>query len=83
MFAYTVRVFNLTQSGLCDFTVRCKGCGESIPAPVGTMPDTWIIAGCPICGSQRRYLPADIFRGKLSYLMVGRTAGAKGRFWVR
>jgi hypothetical protein len=30
------------------------------------MPDTWIIAACPICGSKYRYLPADLFRGRLS-----------------
>jgi hypothetical protein len=46
--------------------IRCKGCAETIPAPVGNMPDTWIIAVCPLCGEQQRYLPGDIFRGKLS-----------------
>jgi hypothetical protein len=30
------------------------------------MPDSWIIAECPLCGEKRRYLPADIFRGRLS-----------------
>ena len=27
-------MFNLPDALFCDFTVRCKGCGESIPAPV-------------------------------------------------
>ena len=71
MFAYTVPVWNLPQSRLCDFAVRCKGCGETVPAPVGTMPDTWIVADCPLCGTRRRYLPTDIFRGKLSHKLLG------------
>src|ERR1035438_10129899 len=28
---------------------------KTIPAPVGTMPDTWIVARCPLCGERRRY----------------------------
>jgi len=67
IFAYTGLVFNLPNSRLCDYTVRCKGCGENIPAPVGTMPDTWIVAACPLCSQMRRYLPAEIFRGSLSH----------------
>lgn len=51
----------------CNFTIRCKKCGENMPAPVGTMPDNWIAAQCPLCGTKRTYLPLDIFRGKLSY----------------
>jgi hypothetical protein len=66
-FAYTVRVFNLPHSRRCEFAIRCKGCGETIPAPVGTMPDSWIVADCPLCGSKRRYLPTEIFRGSLSH----------------
>jgi hypothetical protein len=30
------------------------------------MPDAWIIAECPLCHERRRYLPAEIFRGRLS-----------------
>jgi hypothetical protein len=60
-------MWNLHQSPLCDYAVRSKGCGETIPTPVGTMPDTWIVATCPLCGDRRRYLPTDVFRGMLSY----------------
>ena len=67
MFAYTDSVFNVPQTRLCDYTIRCKGCGENIPAPVETMPDTWIAAQCPLCYQRRRYLPTDIFRGRLSH----------------
>ena len=60
-------MFNIPQTRKCDFTVCCKKCGENIPAPVGTMPDTWIAAQCPLCDAKRSYLPSEIFRGKLSY----------------
>jgi len=63
-------VWNLPQAAICDYTVRCKRCGENIPAPVQTMPDTWIIAICPLCGERRYYLPTDIFRGRLSHLLI-------------
>jgi hypothetical protein len=51
---------------LCDFAIHCKRCGETIPAPVQTLPDTWIVAACPLCGERRRYVPSEIFRGRLS-----------------
>jgi hypothetical protein len=59
-------MFNLPSPCLCDFTVCCKGCFQNVPAPVGTLPDSWIIAKCPLCGEKRRYLPSEIFRGRLS-----------------
>jgi hypothetical protein len=66
-------VFNLPTSRVCDYTVRCKGCDECIPAPVETMPDAWIVAECVLCGAKRKYLPTDIFRGRLSHkIAVGR-----------
>ena len=65
-------VFNLPETRRCDFTIRCKKCGENIPAPVGTMPDIWIVARCPLCGEVRHYLPSEIFRGKLSYKLDSR-----------
>lgn len=60
-------MFNLPEARLCDFTIHCKKCGENIPAPVATMPDSWIVARCPLCGEIRHYLPSEIFRGELSY----------------
>jgi hypothetical protein len=72
LFAYTSFVFNLPESPKCDFAIRCKKCGENIPAPVGTMPDSWIVARCPLCEEIRHYLPSEIFRGKLSYKLASR-----------
>ena len=62
-------MFNLPPARLCDFTVRCKRCAQNVPAPVGTLPDSWIIAKCPLCGEKRRYLPSEIFRGRLSPML--------------
>jgi hypothetical protein len=50
--------------------VQCKGCGENIPAPVETMPSQPIAASCPLCHEHRRYLPSEVFLGRLSHLMV-------------
>ncbi len=65
-FAYTVLTFNLPAARMCDFTIRCKGCGGSVPALVETVPASWIVIACPLCGEKRRYLPPDVFRGRLS-----------------
>ena len=66
-------VWNLPAPLLNDFIVCCKGCGENVPAPVETLPSSWIVTECPLCGDRRRYLPPDIFRGRLSHkLALGR-----------
>lgn len=63
-------MFLLPAGRICDFVVRCKDCGEAVPAPVQTLPDSWIVAICPLCGGKRRYLPNEIFRGRLSHLLT-------------
>jgi hypothetical protein len=50
--------------------VQCRGCGENIPAPVETMPSQPIAARCPLCHEHRRYLPSEVFLGRLSHLMI-------------
>jgi hypothetical protein len=50
--------------------VQCKGCGENIPAPVETMPSQPVAARCPLCHEHRRYLPSEVFLGRLSRLMI-------------
>lgn len=71
-FSYNACMWQLPETRVCNYTVTCKGCGENIPAPVQTMPDTWIIATCPLCGERRSYLPPDIFRGRLSQRLLTR-----------
>jgi hypothetical protein len=48
----------------------CKGCRENIPAPVESMPAQPIAAQCPLCGEYRRYLPSEVFLGRLSHAML-------------
>jgi len=53
--------------------VQCKGCGENIPAPVETMPSQPVAATCPLCAEHRRYLPSEVFLGRLSHLIISRS----------
>jgi hypothetical protein len=48
-------MFHDPTTGVHPFVVVCKGCQQNIPAPVETLPDSWIIADCPLCGARRRY----------------------------
>jgi len=66
LFAYNGSMSPTPTSAIHPFVIECKGCRKSIPAPVQTLPDDWIIANCPLCGEKRRYLPAEIFCGRLS-----------------
>ena len=50
--------------------IQCKNCRENIPAPVESMPAQPIAAKCPLCLEQRRYLPSEVFLGRLSHLMI-------------
>jgi hypothetical protein len=50
--------------------VHCKGCGENIPAPVETMLSQPVATRCPLCHEHRRYLPSEVFLGRLSHLMI-------------
>ena len=59
--------FPIPSTRAYDYCVSCKGCGEVIPAPVQTLPDSWVIAECFLCGEKRRYLPSEIFQGRLSH----------------
>ncbi len=67
--------FHPPHPGLSTSELQCRvqecwakliGRQEIILAPVQTVPDSWIVANCPLCGEKSRYLPADIFRGRLS-----------------
>lgn len=76
-------VFRAPTSGLHPFVIVCKGCHRNIPAPVETMPDTWIVAKCLLCGHERRYLPNDIFQGRLSHEFLAKSRRTGGREWAR
>lgn len=69
VFAYTVFMFQGPPSHH-SFVIRCKGCHENIPAMVETLPASWIAVKCSLCGEHRRYLPNEIFQGRLSYALI-------------
>jgi RNase P subunit RPR2 len=54
-------------SNLHAFVVRCKKCGQNIPASVETLPSSWVVVRCPLCGEVRRYLSTEVFQGKVSH----------------
>ena len=60
-----------------NFLVRCKKCGENIPATVQTLPAQPIAVKCPLCNENRQYLPSDVFKGRLSYLLVQKVSRAR------
>ena len=81
---YTVlEMFHAPSPDLFPFVVACKECNQNIPAPVETMPGSWIIAECPQCRQQRRYLPTDIFQGRLSHELFGKSRRIGGEKWAR
>jgi hypothetical protein len=60
--------------------VQCKGCAENIPTPVEMMPSQPIAARCPLCYEHRRYLPSEVFLGRLSHLIIRKpVSSADGR----
>ena len=52
------------------FVIRCEGCGENVPAGVETLPASWIAVKCPLCSEHRRYLPTEVFQGRVSYALI-------------
>jgi hypothetical protein len=73
MFAFCSPILCLMFQGpesLKRVVILCKGCGENIPAPVETMPSQPIAARCPLCHEHRRYLPSEVFLGRLSHLLI-------------
>ena len=78
-----VPMFHAPTSGHYPFVIVCKGCHQNIPAPVETMPDSWIIAECPLCRQPRRYLPTDIFQGRLSHEFVAKIRQTGGERWAK
>jgi hypothetical protein len=76
MFAYTDFMFQGPKK-LHSLVVRCKRCGRDFPAPVETMPASWIAAKCPMCGEHRRYLPTEIFQGRVAWELLPWPVGLK------
>jgi hypothetical protein len=77
-------MFGEPPARFCDFAVTCKGCGECVPAPVETMPSSWIIVQCPLCNEKNQYVPPDIYRGNLSMKLTRKLVrSAEVHSWAR
>ena len=51
------------------FVVACKKCRRDIPTGVGDFPFQSIVVECPLCGEKRRYLPSEVFLGRVDQLV--------------
>jgi hypothetical protein len=67
-FAYTFTMFQ-GPSARKTFVVACKKCRRDVPTGVSEFPFQSIVVECPLCGDQRRYLPSEIFLGRVDQLV--------------
>ena len=51
------------------FVVACKKCRRDVPTDVGEFPFQPIVVECPLCGEKRRYLPSEVFLGRVDQLV--------------
>jgi RNase P subunit RPR2 len=52
------------------FVVACKKCRRDVPTGVAEFPFHSIIVECALCGEKRRYLPSEVFLGRVDQLVV-------------
>ena len=67
-FAYTPTMFQ-GPSGRKTFVVACKKCRRDIPTGATEFPFQSIVVECPLCGEKRRYLPSEVFLGRVDQLV--------------
>jgi hypothetical protein len=51
------------------FVVVCKKCRRDVPTGVSEFPFQSIVVVCSLCGEKRRYLPSEIFLGRVDQLV--------------
>ncbi len=51
------------------FVVACKKCRRDVPTGVGDFPFQSNVVECPLCGERRRYLPSEVFLGRVDQLV--------------
>ena len=68
IFAYALSMFQ-GPSARKTFVVACKKCRRDVPTGVGEFPFQSIVVECPLCGEQRRYLPSEVFLGRVDQLV--------------
>lgn len=52
------------------FVVTCKRCRRDVPSGVSEFPFQSIQVTCCLCGEERRYLPSEVFLGRVDRLVV-------------
>jgi hypothetical protein len=69
-FAYTLTMFQGPSARRSKtFVVACKKCRRDVPTGAAEFPFQSIVVECPLCGEKRRYLPSEIFLGKVDQLV--------------
>lgn len=68
-FAYHLFMFQ-GPSTRKTFVVVCKKCRRDVPTGVAEFPFQSIIVECALCGEKRRYLPSELFLGRVDQLMA-------------
>lgn len=53
-----------------SFVVTCKKCRRDVPSGVAEFPFRSIVVECPLCGEERRYLPSEVFLGRVDQLVT-------------
>ena len=67
-FSLSLRLFFHHVPGT-TFVVPCKKCRRDVPTGVAEFPFKSIVVDCPLCGEKRRYLPSEIFLGRVDQLV--------------
>jgi hypothetical protein len=53
-----------------QFVVACKYCHRDVPAGVKEFPFHSVVAACPLCGEEHRYLPSEMTLGRPNPLVA-------------
>lgn len=69
LFAYPFRMFQ-GPSTRKTFVVVCKKCRRNVLTGMAEFPFQSIIVECVLCGERRRYLPSEIFLGRVDQLVA-------------
>ena len=69
IFAYPLFMFQ-GPSTRKTFVVACKKCRRDVPTGVAEFPFKSIIVECALCGEKRRYLPSEIFLGRIDQMVT-------------
>jgi hypothetical protein len=68
-FLFTYLTMFQGPSARKTFVVACKKCSRDIQTGVAEFPFRSIVVECPLCGEKRRYLPSEIFFGRVDQLV--------------